>query len=489
MKKNKILFGIILSLFVLLPIGVNASSTVSLNGDSKAGPGNTVVYNIELNTTSNAKEIKTELTYDSTVLELVSIINKNWSGTNTVGKSPKSLIFTSKGVSGKMVVASLTFKVKSSTTKNSTSIKLSGSTITVEGKDEELVETAGEATATIKISSTDATLSSLKINGEAVSGFRAKTYNYNVVVDGMTESANIKATTNSDNASFVNGYGPREEKLEYGANKIEIRVKAESGDVKTYTLNITREDTRITNYYLKDIIINAGKVPIEFNKLTLDYTIKTYKLTSLDIEATPDDEKSTVTIDKPKEIIIGENKVKINVKSETGKTNTYTLTIINSDTELNTKLKNLSVKGKSFDFDPNKLDYSIVFDKSMKDGLTIYATTQNSDAKIEILDNNNLKAGSKIKVRVYAEDGSETIYTITLEKDKRINFFMVLEIIIIIILIILITIQIKKRNNKNKSNNEENKKNAENSIKSIEESKTLDDSPTMEMNTTEFKIN
>ena len=334
------------------------------------------------------------------------------------------------------------------------------------------------------MSSTDATLSSLKVNGEAVSGFRAKTYNYNIVVDGTIESANIKATTNSDNASFIDGYGPREEKLEYGANKIEIRIKAESGDIKTYTLNITREDTRITNYYLKDIIINAGRLPIEFNRLTLDYTIKTYKLDSLEIEATPDDDKSEVTIDKPKEIVIGENIVKINVKSETGKTNTYTLTIINSDTELNTKLKNLSVKGNSFDFDPNKLDYSVVFDRSMKDSLTIYATTQSSDAKIEILDNNNLKVGSKIKVRVYAEDGSETIYTITLIKDKRINFFMVLEIIIIIILIVLLTIEIKKRNNRKKL-----KEDKEKDIKKKEESKILDDSPTMEMDTTEFKIN
>ena len=239
MRKNKILFGIILSLFILLPIGVNAGSTISLNGGSKAGPGNIVAYKIEIDTTSNAKNIKTELTYDSTVLELISIVNEEWSGNNKVGTSPKSLEFTSKGVSGKTIVSSLTFKVKESTTKTSTSIKLSGTTITVVGDEEELVETAGEATATIKISSTDADLSSLKINGESVSGFRAKTYNYNIVVDGAAESVTIKATTNNDNASFVNDYGPREEKLEYGPNKIELKVQAESGDIKTSTLNIS----------------------------------------------------------------------------------------------------------------------------------------------------------------------------------------------------------------------------------------------------------
>ena len=476
MKKNKFLMGCILLVFVLLPFKVNASSTIYLKGDTKAGPSSTIVYNIELNSTSNAKTLKTDLTYDSTVLELVSIINKDWSGSNTVGKSPKTLEFTSKGVSGKSTVASLTFKVKSSTTKTSTSLKLSGTTVTVLKTDEELVETAGEATSDIKISSTDATLSSLKVNDETVNGFRSKTYNYNIIVDGTIDTANIKAT--------VYGYGPREEKLKYGANKIEIRVKAESGDIKRYTLNITREDTRIANYYLKDIIINSGKVPIEFDKLTLDYTIKTYKLETLEIEATPDDEKSTVKIDKPKDIKLGENIVKITVKSETGKTGVYTLTIINSDEELNTKLKNLAVKGKSFDFDPNKLEYEIVFDNSMKSGLTIYATTQSNDAKIEILDNKDLKVGSEIKIRVYAEDGSETIYIIKLVKDKRINFFMVLELIIIIILVILLTIQIKKKNkNKNKSDEKE--------INPKKDDKKNDEQleNTIEMDTTEFKIN
>ena len=486
MKKNKFLMGCILLVFVLLPFKVNASSTIYLKGDTKAGPSSTIVYNIELNSTSNAKTLKTDLTYDSTVLELVSIINKDWSGSNTVGKSPKTLEFTSKGVSGKSTVASLTFKVKSSTTKTSTSLKLSGTTVTVLKTDEELVETAGEATSDIKISSTDATLSSLKVNDETVNGFRGKTYNYNIIVDGTIDTANIKATVSSDNASFVDGYGPREEKLNYGANKIEIRVKAESGDIKRYTINITREDTRIANYYLKDIIINSGKVPIEFDKLTLDYTIKTYKLETLEIEATPDDEKSTVKIDKPKDIKLGENIVKITVKSETGKTGVYTLTIINSDEELNTKLKNLAVKGKSFDFDPNKLEYEIVFDNSMKSGLTIYATTQSNDAKIEILDNNDLKVGSKIKVRVYAEDGSETIYIIKLVKDKRINFFMVLELIIIIILVILLTIQIKKKNkNKNKNKSDEKEINPKKDDKINDEQ--LEN--TIEMDTTEFKIN
>ena len=483
MKRGKIIIGIILTLMIFLPLKVNATSSLTLTGDDKGGPGNNVVCEIGITTDQTAKNIKTELTYDSTVLELVSIINKSWSGSNTTGSSPKTLEFTSNGAVGTSQVATLTFKVKSSTTKASTSIRLSGTTISVGSDEAGSIESANEVVKNIKISSTDATLSSLKINNESVKGFRSKTYNYNVIVDSSVDNAIIKANLSSSNASFLEGYGPRNVKLEYGENKAEIRVKAESGDIKTYTITINREDTRTANYYLKDIIINAGSVPIEFDKLVLDYTLKAYKLTTLEIEATPEDEKATVTIDKPKEVIIGDNVVKIKVKSENGKEQVYTLTINNSDKEINTKLKNLSVKGQSFDFDPNKLDYSITFDRSMKDGITIYATTVSPDAKMEIIDDEDLKVGSKIKVRVYAEDGSETVYTITLVKDKRINFFMLLELLIIAILMILIAFQIngrKKRRNKAKTTEIDKEE------RNLEES--IDDSPTMEMDTTEIKI-
>lgn len=485
MKRGKILFSIIFSLMVFIPFKVSAASNVMLVGPASVGPGTTVVYDITLTSTDIAKNIKTELTYDSTVLELISIVNKDWQGTNTVGASPKTLEFLSNGANGKSVVASLSFKVKSSTTKTSTSLKLSGSTISVISNATEAIVTSPEVTKNINITSTDATLSSLKINDKEVSGFRSKTLNYNVIVDSSVEQANIKATLSNSNASFVELFGPREVPLNYGVNKVLIKTKAESGDVKVYTVNITREDTRTTNNYLKDIIINGGKISIDFDKLVLDYSIKTYKLDQLEIEAQPEDEKAVVKIDKPQTIIVGENVVKIEVKSENGKIQVYTLTFINSDQEIDTKLKNLSIKGQQINFDQNKLDYELVFDKSMKDGIKIYATALSQDAKIDISGNEDLKVGSKIKIRVSAEDGSETIYTITMIKDKRINFFMILELLIIVVLIVLIIIQIvkRKKTKKGKNANDEKQEKKEGS-----EVVDLNDSPTLEMDTTEFKF-
>lgn len=479
MKRGKFLIGLLLSVLLLIPFKVSASSTVALGGNSSIGPGSTVVYDIQIASTESVNKFKTELTYDSTVMELVSIVNKQWQGNNKIGSSPRTLEFTSNGITGYSTVASLTFKVKTGTTKNSTTLKLSGSTLSV---DSESIISAQEFIKNININSTDATLSALKINDKSVSGFRSKTYNYNMIVDSTVDTVNIKATTTNNNATFVTNYGPREINLQYGDNKIEVRVQAESGDINIYTINITREDTRTSNNYLKDIIINGGKIPIEFDKLVLDYTIKTYKIETLDIEAIPDDSNSKVAINKPNQIVIGENIVKIIVKSENGKIQTYTLTIINSDTQIDTKLKNLSIKGQTIDFDPSKLEYEIVYDKDMRNGIKIYATTISKDAQIEIIGNEDLKAGSEIKIRVYAEDGSETVYVITLTQDSRINFFMILEIIIIIVLIILIIIQIIKRKKKKELNtikrNDSNDKPKEN----------LNDMQTMEIDTTEFKL-
>lgn len=480
MKKGKILFIIIFALLVFIPTKVSASNAIALVGASSVGPGNTVTYDIHVATDATSQKLTTELTYDTTVLELVSIVNKQWQGDNKIGNSPIHLEFTTNGATGVSEVASLTFKVKSETTKSATALQLKYTTVAVISDDlESSILSIDDYKKDINIYNTDATLSSLKLNGSAVNGFRSKTYNYNIIVDSSVSNANIEAIQTMKCASFVENFGPREVELNYGTNKVLIKVKAESGDIKTYTLNITREDTRATNNYLKDIIINGGKIPIDFDKLVLDYTIKTYKIDTLDIEATPEDSNSTVSVIKPNQIIVGENTVKISVKSQSGKEQIYTLVVINSDTEINTKLKNLSVKDHQIEFDSNKLDYEIVFNKSMEDGVKIYATTISKDAKIEIVGNDNLKVDSKIKIRVFAEDGSETIYTITIVKDSRINFFMLLEILIIIVLIILIIIQIVKRNKNKKVNNPKQK----------EKSKTaqVDESATIEMDTTEFK--
>ena len=158
---------------------------------------------------------------------------------------------------------------------------------------------------TIAIKSTDNTLKDLKLNGKTVVNFSPNTYSYSIQVEAITTTANIDAVLNSPTASFVENYGSRSVQLDYGENVIEIKVKAASNAEKTYVINVNRLDNRGTNNDLKSLILNSGKIKLNFDKDTLEYKIKTYKLDSIDIEALSVDEKATVKIEKPEEIIFG----------------------------------------------------------------------------------------------------------------------------------------------------------------------------------------
>ena len=90
-----------------------------------------------------------------------------------------------------------------------------------------------------------------------------ETASYNVTVSSIVEEVEIESKLMSTKSTYVSGFGNRKIKLNVGLNKTEIKVKSEKGDVKTYTLNITREDPKDNNY-LKEIKIED--LEIEFEK-------------------------------------------------------------------------------------------------------------------------------------------------------------------------------------------------------------------------------
>ena len=65
---------------------------------------------------------------------------------------------------------------------------------------------------------------------------------YNLTVDNEIDNIEISAELSSTSSSFVEGYKPRKVNLSVGNNIIEIKVKAEDGEIRTYTLNITRQE-------------------------------------------------------------------------------------------------------------------------------------------------------------------------------------------------------------------------------------------------------
>jgi hypothetical protein len=95
-----------------------------------------------------------------------------------------------------------------------------------------------EGNVTVRIISTDATLSSLTVSAGTLSpAFSSAIDKYTVSVPYSTSSITLSATKADANAS-VTGDGVKS--LNVGANKFKIAVTAENETVKTYTVTITR---------------------------------------------------------------------------------------------------------------------------------------------------------------------------------------------------------------------------------------------------------
>lgn len=188
-----------------------------------------------------------------------------------------------------------------------------------------------------------------------------------------------------------------------------ITVTAENGEVKTYSLVITREKS--SDNSLSSLTVEDNSLLPEFSSDTLEYSFTTNDH-SLNISATPNNQFATVKIsDNISNLEVGENIITITVTSETEEERIYTLTVTR---ELSTdnSLKSLEIKDITLDptFDSNVLEYSFsTFNKT----ISITAIPNNKYATVEIEGSTSLNIGSnEIKIKVTSETGDERIYII-----------------------------------------------------------------------------
>lgn len=170
-----------------------------------------------------------------------------------------------------------------------------------------------------KVLSKNNNLSSLKVSQGILSpAFKKEQDKYIVYLPYEADSIKIDATVEDTKYATIKIEGT--EKLSTGNNNYKIIVTAEDGSTKTYTVVVSRglnmtEESLSSNVYLKSITLKKGSLKESFNKEVFDYTY-----TGSEIEAVPEDDKSTVNIinRKDKSIII--------VKSQSGDIGVYTLT-------------------------------------------------------------------------------------------------------------------------------------------------------------------
>ena len=244
--------------------------------------------------------------------------------------------------------------------------------------------------------------------------FDAKKTSFDVIIPSQYDMVSIKSKLNDKKASYVKNYGDREISLKYGENKVEIRVKAENEEVKTYKLNIIREDNRNSDKTLSKLVVNG--VEVKLISSIFEYRVDVrYKYTKSEIEAVPTNANAKVEFTDI-DLVDGENTpIIIKVTSENDEVQEYKI-IINRLSEAESKivLENIVVDGYDFVFDINKFTY----DLNLNDGDNKLNITVVPEENLEhtILGNENLRDGSTVIIRVI-DDNGEKSYTINIHQE------------------------------------------------------------------------
>ena len=287
-------------------------------------------------------------------------------------------------------------------------------------------------------------LSTLSVIGfEKEFNFTPETLNYSFKVSSIVKEVELKSTMTSTKSTYVEKFGNRKVSLNVGLNKVEIKVKSEKDVIKTYTLNITREDPKDSTS------IKSFKVDVEefkFDPKILEYEFEVSNLLEkLKIDIVTEENTTKVNITGNDKLVVGENNIKIEILSESGKNKIYNLLVIKRDKASTiSKLKDILIKDYDIDFKSDKFEYNLKIDDENK--LDISVEKLDTLTKYSVLGNNNLKYGSVIKIIASAEDGSSTEYTIKITKE--INALIPLGILTLSITIISIIVSSKKNHSK-----------------------------------------
>lgn len=303
-----------------------------------------------------------------------------------------------------------------------------------------------------KSGSSDNTLKSLTLNnGELELDFSSDITNYNVTFD--KEEITINALAN-DLKATITGIGKKI--LKYGENEFTVAVMSENGHTKNYLINVNRPDTRNSNSYLKEIIINGE--PLNFEKDILEYHYKVgNSITSLDIEAVAELESSKITITGGDNLVVGENEIIIEVLAEDETLKEYKVIVTRDEIDrADLYLESLEIEGYNINFSKDDFDYELTINGEKE--LIIDAIAENGTHNVEILGNSDLKNGSIIKIIITDEFDNSNIYKIKINLEneeeivndnnnitKDINYIPIIMTSLLVILLILNIIEITKK--------------------------------------------
>ncbi len=280
--------------------------------------------------------------------------------------------------------------------------------------------------------------------------FNKDTLEYNIDVPYNISKLNINVTL-EDKLSALE---IKNKELSPGkTTDIKVIVTAENGDKKTYTISATRaikETVALSNNnYLKDIIPSVGALSPKFNKDISEYTIYlTEENKDIKIDTVLDDNKSSIKVEKPSTLNVGNNYFNYIVTSENKTSRVYKVNVVlvsstEEHTPSNINLKNLVIKNGSLNetFDENKKVYTYNSDEDIE----VIAEPLDDTSKVTINKNDGL-----IAIVVESKDGEIGTYLLKKEtpamtKSNNTSMYVIFGIALLLVIIILIIIKEKHK--------------------------------------------
>lgn len=189
--------------------------------------------------------------------------------------------------------------------------------------------------------------------------------------------------------------------------KVIINIVTTSAPHKQTTHPIIKDNT------LDELSIDGYK--IFFYRLKNDYEITVQpETTNLNVNYKLTNPKYKVKITGDKNLVPGENIVKIDVTDNNNNTNTYTIKAVKGNTKFDedASLKDLKINKYDISFDKKVKDYYIYI-SHLDNELQINPTPEKPTTIYQILNNKNLKHGQVIKIKTTAQNGKSEEYTIT----------------------------------------------------------------------------
>lgn len=271
---------------------------------------------------------------------------------------------------------------------------------------------------------------------------------YTATVANSVGSVHVSATPADNSATISGNLG--DQTLYVGKNNLVINVKAQNGNSKTYTVEITRSSSGGGGGSSQSSVCSLSRLSASGTNLSSNFSSTVYSytyvvknsVTSTTISATPTDSKANVQGTGKKDLKVGNNTFNIEVTAENGNKKIYSINITregdknsgsnsnkpsngtssntSSSKDSNALLKELVVDGNKMTLtdDNFSYNYTVLYDVT---SVKVDAKAKSDKAKVKIVGNNDIQVGKNtIMITVTAEDGSEKIYLINVtRKDAK----------------------------------------------------------------------